>query len=270
MKTITASLAAIALAMSVTACNGAADGDETATAAAAGIAGTWTINLDSAQWENANSSYVVADGEYTCNSCIPPYSMPADGAWHKVDRPGADEIMVSIVDDNTLAFASRFEGEDQGKSTWTVSEDGQSMTIDWTNYEDGGTTVTGKSNMTRVSAGPDGSHAASGEWAPQNVSEMSEEGRTVTITEEGDTITFASTGGGYTATLGGDPVAIEGDNSGTMVAIEKTGANTYRETFTRDGETTGVNEWTIDGDTVTVVASDPRDNSKVTWTASRR
>lgn len=269
MKKMMTALAAMTLVMGVTACNNAADGDSPAAAAAAGISGTWTVNLDSATWENSNSKYVIADGKYSCETCLPPYSFAADGKWQKVDRPGADEMMVTIVDDKSIEFASRFEGKDQGKSKWTVSEDGKGMTIEWTNFEQGGT-VTGKSTLTRVAAGPDGSHATSGEWAPANVSEMSEEGRTVTITEEGDTITFAGTGGGYTATLGGEAVAIEGDNSGTLVAIEKTGDNTYRETFTRDGETTGVNDWTVDGDTVTVVASDPRDNSKVTWTASRK
>ncbi|EAQ29633.1 hypothetical protein NAP1_02635 [Erythrobacter sp. NAP1] len=262
-------LAAITLVLGTAACSGGAESDTAEATAATGIVGTWTVNLDSAEWENANSNYAIADGEYTCNSCLPPYSVAADGNWQSVDRPGLDQVMITVVDDNTVELASRFEGEDQGKSVWTVGEDGQTMTINWTNYEDAGET-TGTSMMTRVEAGPDGSHAASGEWAPAGVSEMSDEARSVTITEDGDTITFASFGGGYTATLGGDAVTIDGDNSGTMVAIEKTGDNTYRETFTRDGETTGVNDWTVDGDTLTVVATDPRDDSKVSWTATRQ
>lgn len=269
MKKMMTALAAMTLVMGVTACNGADEGDSTAAASAGTLAGTWTVNLDSAQWENSNSKYLIADGQYTCDSCLPPYSFAADGKWQKVDRPGIDEAMVTVVDDNTIEFASRFAGKDEGKSKWVVSENGQSITIEWTNYEAGGT-VTGKSNLTRAAAGPEGSHPASGEWTPQNVSEISEEGRTVTVALEGETITFSGTGGGYTATLGGEAVVIEGDNSGTMVAIAKTGDNTYRETFTRGGETTGVNDWTVAGDTVTVVASDPRDNSKVNWTANRK
>ena len=270
MKSMMTAIAALTMVLGASACNNKADSEAPAAAAAAtGITGTWTVDLASAQWDNSNSKYVIADGTYNCESCLPPYSFAADGQWQKVDRPGADEMMVKIVDDKTIEFASRFEGKDQGKSTWTVSDDGNAMTIDWTNYEDGGT-ITGKTNLTRAAAGPDGSHAASGEWTPANVSEMSEEGRTVTITEEGETIKFESTGGSYTAKLGGDPVAIEGDKSGVMVAIAKTGDNTYRETLTRKNETIGVNDWTVEGDKVTVVASDPRDNSKVTWSATRK
>ncbi|MFL0356986.1 hypothetical protein ACI5KX_10975 [Erythrobacter sp. GH1-10] len=269
MKKMMTALAAMTLVVGVSACGARTDGDSAATASAGTIAGTWMIDLDSAEWENSDSNYVIADGEYTCNSCIPPYSIPADGEWQSVDRPGVDEIKVSVVDDMTIETATRFEGEDLGNSTWTVSEDGDSMTIAWNNL-DGDTPVSGETNLVRAAEGPDGAHAASGQWSPAEVSSMSEEGRTVTISLDGDTISLRGNGGGYTATLGGDAVTIDGDNSGTLVAVEKTGDNTYRETFTRDGETTGVNDWTVDGDTVTVVATDPRDDSKVTWSATRQ
>ena len=102
------------------------------------------------------------------------------------------------------------------------------------------------------------------------VSEVSDAGLTVSITVEGDTFTLSGNGDGYTATLGGDAVLIEGSNSGTMVAVEKIGDNSYRETFTRDGETVGINELTVDGDTLSFSSSDPRDGSKANWTATRQ
>ena len=269
MKKMMTALAVVTLAMGVSACGGRTDGDTAATASDGSIAGTWTVDLASAKWDNANSNYVFADGQYSCNSCLPPFTVAADGEWQSVERPGVDQLRYAVIDEKTIETGSRFGGKDLGSSTWVVSDDGNSMTINWTNL-DGDVPVTGQSTMTRVAAGPDGSHAASGEWAPQEVTDISEEGRSVTITVDGDTITFAGNGSGYTATLGGEAVTIEGDNSGTMVAIEKTGDNTYRETFTRDGETTGVNDWTVNGDTVTVVASDPRDGSSVSWTATRK
>ena len=68
----------------------------------------------------------------------------------------------------------------------------------------------------------------------------------------------------------GHAVAIQGDNSGTMVAVEKTGDNSYRETYSRDGETLSVTELTVEGDKLKGVSTDSRDGSKVTWTATRQ
>lgn len=269
MKKMTTALAAIALVTGAAACSDKTETNTSATASEAGITGTWVADLDTVQWENAADKYLIADGKYTCETCLPPYSFAADGKWQKVDRPGTDEVMLAVVDDKTVQFASRFKGEDTGKSTWTVSDDGQMLTVDWTDFGAEGAT-TGKSRLVRTAAGPAGSHAASGEWKPESVSEMSEESRTVTITEEGDKFTFSGMGQGYTATLGGEAVSLPESKSGVMVAIVKTGANTYRETFTRDGEVVGMTDYTVDGNTLAVVSTDPRDNSKSTVTARRK
>ena len=106
MRKFVTAFAAASLAFGVVACGETAD----APTEAAGISGTWKINLDSGQWENDNSNYVFADGQYTCNSCLPPYSVAADGEWQSINRPGVDEVKYMIVDDTTITSASRFEG----------------------------------------------------------------------------------------------------------------------------------------------------------------
>jgi hypothetical protein len=267
MKKFANVLGAATLALSLAACGGQA-GTEAA-ASSDSITGTWQLNLDSAKWENASSTYTFADGEYTCGSCLPPYTIKADGEWQSVDRPGVDELKYTLVDDQTVQTASRFEGKDLGNSTWTVSEDGTTMTIDWTNL-DGEEDVTGQSVLTRVAAGPENSHAASGEWAPEKVSNISDSGMSVAYSLEGDTLSFDGNGSSWSATLGGEAVAIEGANDGSMVAAERTGDNSFKQTYTRDGEVTGVTEMTVDGDTVSVVSIDPRDGSSVTWNATRQ
>jgi hypothetical protein len=269
MKKMITAVAVIAFVTGATACSNGAEADKSAATIEAGISGTWVGDLDTVEFENANSKYVIADGKYTCDSCLPPYSIAADGKWQKVDRPGVDELMMSIVDEKTIQFASRFKGEDTGKSTWNISEDGKTLTVDWTEFGPGGVS-TGKSGLIRVAAGPAGSHPASGEWKPESVSEMSEESRTITVTENGTTFTVSGMGDGYTATLGGEPVPLEGSRSGVMVAVVKTGDNSYRETFTRNGETVGTTDWTVDGNVLTAVSVDPRDNSKSTVTARRK
>lgn len=268
MKKMMTALAAFTLVLGTAACNGAGD-DGTEASTATGIAGTWKADPSSAQAENSNSNIVVANGEWTCNSCLPPFSVTADGEWQQIDRPGADEMMIEVVDEKTIKTASRFEGRDLGNSTWTVSEDGNSITQTFVNL-DGDETTEGSVTLVRVAAGPDGSHAVSGEWELGEYGEMSDAALTFEYALDGDTLSSSSNGGGWSATLGGEAVAIEGSESGVMVQVERTGDNSYRETYTRDGEVIGVSDVSVDGDTMTTSSNDPRDDSSFTFTATRQ
>ena len=264
MKKLLTAAAAVSLAFGVTACG------ETAEApAATGISGTWKANIETANFENDNRDWVLADGTFDCRSCNPPYQVTADGEWQTVDRPGYDSQMIEVVDDSTVKGAVRFEGRDLGSSTWTVSEDGQTMTISYEDV-DGDEPVTGSTTFARTAAGPDGAHAVSGEWTVSDVSDISDSGLVFEMSVDGDQYSSKGNGSSYTATLGGDPVLIEGSEAGVMVAVEQTGDNSYRETFSLDGETTNVTDITVDGDTMSFSSSDPRDGSVVTWTASRQ
>lgn len=269
MKKLLLAASAAALSLGVVACSETGDSDDTVVADAGSLTGTWQVDLDSASWENDVSTYLLADGQYTCESCIPPYSVPADGAWHDVDRPGIDSQMVQIVDDNTVTMASRRAGEDTGSSTFTISEDGQSATVNFVDM-DGDETVEGTATFTRVSDGPEGAHAMSGGWTIGELSDMNDAGLTFSYAVDGDQYTSTGNGTSYTATLGGEAVAIEGNAAGVMVAVERMGDNGYRETYTLDGEVTSVTELTVDGDTLSGSSNDPRDGSSVSWTATRQ
>lgn len=268
MKAMMTALAAMTLVLGTAACNGAADTEVEATIDGT-IVGTWKADPSSAQAENDERNFVLADGEFTCNSCLPPYSTTANGEWQDVDRPGVDQVMVEVVDDMTIRTAFRFEGRDLGNSTWTVSEDGNSMSQAFTNL-DGNETTEGDLTLTRVAAGPDGSHAMSGEWELGEYGELSDAGLMFSYALDGDTLSSSSNGGSWSATFGGDPVEIEGSEAGVMVQVERTGDNTHRETYTLDGETVGVTDVTIDGDTATFTSNDPRDDSTFTYTAARQ
>jgi len=265
-RLITAAFAASTLVLGVTACS---EGAETEAAAEAGsIAGNWRVNVDSAQFENDNRDYVLADGTFNCNSCLPPYSVTADGTWQTIDRPGADGQMIEIVDDNTVKMATRLGDKELGNSTWTVSEDGQTLTLEFNDLS-GDEPVAGKGSFTRTAAGPDGAHAVSGKWTSAGIESIDEAGLIFSYGLDGDQITNSGNGNGYTATLGGEAVAVEGSNSNVMVAVERTDTG-YRETYTRDGEVLSITELSVDGDTLSGVSTDPRDNSTVRWTASRQ
>lgn len=263
MRSITGALCAAAFALALAAC---ADAD--APGDGAGLAGTWVAELDSAQI-NDTSSYLIADGTYTCQSCTPPYSVAASGEWEPVDRPGADGVKVEIMDDRTVSFAVRLGEKELTKGTWTVSADGQEMTVQST-YMGGEQPTSSTTILSRASAGPDGSHAASGDWQFGEFAAMDAAARTFSYAIKGNTITQTTNSGGYTATFGGEPVAIEGSSAGTMVAIEKLSDSSYRETVTLDGEVVNVIEMNVAGDILTAAVSDPRDASTARWRARRK
>ncbi len=274
MRKMMTALAAVTLAMGITACAGEADtadtaADTTANAEAGSIAGTWRANVDTAQSENDTASFLLTGDTFTCDSCLPAYSMTADGEWQEVDRPGSDSAMMQIVDANTVKSAGRLKGKDLGSSVWTVSADGKTMTQSFTNL-DGKEKTTGSRNFTRAAAGPDGAHLISGDWTPAEYGEVSESALIFTYAIDGDTIISTGNSGGYTATLGGDAVTPEGDETGGTLKVEKISDNVYRETYSRDGEVINVTEMTVAGDTMTSVSTDPRDGSVFRYTATKQ
>lgn len=269
MKKMMTALAAFTLAAGLSGCTKTEDTEAATETEASGISGNWMIDLDSAQFENDNRDFVLTDGEWTCNSCTPPYSVTADGAWQTIDRPGADGQMIEVVDDRTVKMASRLGDKNLGNGTWTVSEDGKTLTQEWTDLS-GDQPVSGKGSFTRTEAGPEGSHAVSGKWTSNGIESYDEAGLRFGYSLKGEQLTLTDNGGGWSATLGGDPVPVEGSDSNVMVAVERMGENGFRETYSRDGETLSVSEITIDGDTLTGVSTDARDDSVVRWTASRQ
>lgn len=270
MRNMMTALSAIALTVGLAACGDAAEVETEEVATSDGtITGEWMANVDSAEFENDNRNYVLADGTFECLSCTPPYEVTANGEWQSVDRPGVDAIMVEVVDDSTVRTAVRLGEEELGSTTWTVSEDGQTLTSDF-NDTSGDEPVTGSETFTRTAEGPEGSHAMSGEWTFAGINEISDAGLRFSYSVDGDQYTSMGNGQTYTATLGGEPVAIEGNESNVMVAVEEIGENSYRETYSRDGETLSVTEITIDGDTLSAVNTDQRDGRVVRYTATRQ
>lgn len=270
MKTTMTALAAIALVLGTAGCSGGGTADkEAAAATAGGIAGTWKGDVASAQAENDESKFTLAAGTFTCDSCIPAYSTPADGQWHAVNRPGVDEMMVEVVDDKTVRSAVRLKGKETGRSTWTVGDDGKTLTQAFTDFT-GAQETQGTVKLTRTAAGAAGAHAMSGGWTLAEYGQMSDAALLVTYKLEGDTLSQTTNAESWSAKLGGEAVPVEGSTSGVMVKVEKVGEGVYRETYMRGEETVGVNEVTVEGDTLSVVSTDPRNKSVFRFKATRQ
>src|SRR5215213_8972719 len=239
--TIMAALAAASL-LALSACNKqpSVAGDETAqTAAVAGdaINGTWKTDLASLQIEQQPDRLLLRDGQYSCDTCVPKSSLPADGAFHPVSGSDYfDSASVKIVDDHTISYTRKKGDNVVGEFSRQVSADGKKMTV---KFKDSSTPnappVSGEYTETRVADAPAGAHAISGSWQPDKIEKVSDEGLTTTYALDGDVLHMSTRAGqSYDAKLDGTDTAIKGDPADTTASVKRSGTG-FEETDKRGG-----------------------------------
>lgn len=272
--TIIAALTAASL-FALSACNKQpAAGNEAAPAqAAAGdINGTWKADLDSVQFDQKPDEYLLQAGQYSCKSCVPNYTVAADGAFHTVSVPYADNIAVKVVDDHNVVRTAKKGGRQIGETKMTVSADGNTLTGSFTDTSvENAPAGKGEYSETRVGPAPAGAHAVSGQWKPAKLSNFNTEALTFTYNVEGDTLHMKSgTGQSFDAKFGGPAVPINGDLAGTTAAVKKT-ADGFEETDTRGGKVVGVFNFSVDANGKGHgTGENKEDGSKVTFTATKQ
>ena len=279
MRLLLSTALAAALVLTLPACQ-QRQGETEAPAAAAAAAslealnGTWKVDLASLKFEQKPNEFMLKDGSYSCPTCLPPLTAAADGQYHAVaDRPYYDSMSIKAVDDRTVEFRRKKGDKEVSSTVLTVSEDGNTLTnkfVDSTTPNS--PPIEGTSTSTRAGPAPEGAHAISGKWMPDKFADYSEQALDMTYQVSGKTVTQTSQGQTWTAELGGPAVAIQNDPGGTMVAVAAEGANGIRETYTRDGKEVGVNTLvpSADGKSFAYTGVDPRDQSKVNFTANKK
>lgn len=279
-KTITVALAAASL-FALAACKQTTTGGNEAGSAAAenasataavqaGIDGTWKADVNSVQFDQKPDEMLLQAGQYSCKSCVPAVTVPADGEFHPITTPYADSMSVKVIDDHNIVRTSKKGGKQMGQTKVSVSPDGNTLTGSFTDTS-GPTTATGTFVETRVGPGPAGAHAISGQWKPSKLQDFNTAALTFTYKVEGDTLHSSSgTGQSFDAKFGGPDVPIKGDNAGTTASVMKTGDNSFVETDKRGGKVVGVFNFSVDANGVGHgVYENKEDGSKVTYTATR-
>lgn len=256
-----------------TATNTTTENTSTTTAAAGTIDGTWKGDVNSVKFEQKPDEFLLQNGKYDCKSCIPPVTLAADGAYHPVaNHAYYDEESVKVVNPNTVQTSTKLKGRETGHSTMTVSGDGKTLKIDWTDTSVANAKAnTGSFEESRVASGPAGSHAISGSWKPSKIASVNQEAITLTLKADPDMLHMSSpTGVSYDAKLDGTPTPIKGDPAGATASVKKLAENSYQETDTAGGKVVSVTTFTLGSDgKMTLVSEDPRNGSKTTWTATR-
>ncbi len=249
---------------------------ETANASAAsapGIDGTWKADISSAKWEQKPDRFLLQNGTYSCQTCTPPWSVAADGAYHPVaGQPYFDQVSIKVVDDKTVQQSTKLKGRDTGGSTMKVSSDGNTLGIDFTDKTiANGPPSTGHVDETRVAAAAGKAHAVSGSWKPAKAQNINAEALTISFKTAADMLHMTSPSGtSYDAKFDGTDAPIKGDPAGTTVSVKKLSDNSYSETDKRGGKVVSVITYTIGADgKLSGVSESKLDGSKFSWTASK-
>jgi hypothetical protein len=236
--------------------------------AASALDGTWKTKADSFHVSGTPSALEINQGMYRCTSCVPPIVIKADGTDQSVTgHDYYDAVAVRIVNNNSFERTSKKGGKIAWTDSATVSADGKTLTENWVDYS-GAQPAKGTTTSTRLTAGPAGSHAASGTWQQASFSDGSDSLVTVKYQSTADGLKMEWNGQSYDAKFDGKEYLTKNDPGNTMVSLKRIDANTIEETDKRAGKVTDVIRITVsaDGKSLTVVDTDPVRNTKMTYT----
>ena len=196
--------------------------------------GTWKADVASVKVNAKPERFTLGKGVYTCASCSPAYSVPADGQVHKVSgHDYFDGKMVEVLDANSVRLTNLRAGKPVAVATWTVSADGNTLNQSFSSTDTAnGQTTSGTASEARLTPAPAGAHAISGSWAAAPATQLSDNALSVTIATAGKAVTVSfPTGEHFIAMLGGAYVPVVGDPSGQLVAARMTGPRTLELSY---------------------------------------
>jgi hypothetical protein len=223
--------------------------------------GTWKIDLSKVEFPTKPQVFLLQNGMYHCQTCVPPVEIKADGEDQKVTgHPYYNTAAIKVVSDHEVQEIDKKDGKTVSTSKMVISPDGNTMT---TEFSDSTSTnaepVTGKGEAVRVAKGPAGSNAISGSWRTTKMENMSDNGLMWTYKLSGDELSMTSpTGQSYTAKLDGTETAYKGDPGVSSVSVKSMGKDMLEETDKRDGKVISVTKMTVgpDGKTMSIVSAD--------------
>jgi hypothetical protein len=213
--------------------------------------GTWRVDLGKVELPRKVTRIELNKGMYSCTTCVPAVNIKADGTDQKVTGADTfDSMSVKVIDAQNVEITEKKAGRTVSVAKYTVSADGNHTTVNFTDYpENSSKPVTGDVTMMRVEKGSAGSHATSGGWRDEKVGTISDNGLTFTYTAIADGLSMSDqTGESYTAKFDGKDYPVKGDPGVDMVSLKRIDANTFEETFKKNGKVVSVSHTAIAAD----------------------
>lgn len=239
------------------------------------LVGTWKGDISNYQPPAKPNRYLLSQGVYHCQTCVPPYAVKADGQDHAVTgQPYYDSVSITVVDANTVSEIDKKGGKTVTTSKSTVSSDGKTLIFEFSDSSNSnGAPVVGKGEATRIAKAPAGAHAISGSWRATKFANVSDNGLITTYALSGSTLKMTSpTGQSYNAPVDGTDSPFMGDPGQTSVSIKRIDDNTIDEIDKRNGKVIGSAHISVsaDGKTMTVKFKDTLHGTSGTYTALKQ
>ncbi|HEY3951604.1 hypothetical protein [Phenylobacterium sp.] len=185
--------------------------------------GKWVADLQTQVEADHTDVYLVANGQYRCDSCTPRRAYPADGVTRPIaGDPGVTAESVTISGPRSIT-THMVEPDMARDTTMTVDPDDRTATyvaLDrWPGVDKPLRTVF---KAQRVKPAPRGAHPVSGAWKAIGYTEVPVQYRTVELRQKGDRMSIrAFRGGNVTAVVGGPPAPITGSEGDRFQATIK-------------------------------------------------
>jgi hypothetical protein len=236
--------------------------------------GTWQLNPQTATFKTQGDKFQLQNGMWNCDTCVPKEVVKADGQPHKVTgSPYYEMESVREINDHTVELTQTKNGKVVGTNKLTASEDGKTLSAEFTFTTEGGQQGNGTGVWKRAAEAPPGANKVSGTWKPEKLASASDNMMTFTYKTTADGLAMNDgTGDSYEAKFDGKDYPYRGDPGVTSVSLKKLDANTIEETDKRNGKVITVSRSTVspDGKTMKVVVEDKLRNSTSDWVAKKQ
>jgi hypothetical protein len=234
--------------------------------------GTWKVRPDSVKTTGKPDVIAVADGIYTCSSCVPEVKVKTDGTDQKVTGHAYyDTVAVKVLSPTSVQVSSKKAGKPSAELTYSVSADGKTLTTKLVDHN-GAKTTDQTFTSTRVAASPAGAHAISGSWQAGPLIAADETATTVHLGMTADGFSLQWNGQSYDAKFDGKEYPMVGDPGHTRVTLRKIDDNNVEETDYRMGKKTDEIHLAAapDGKTVAITDKDVQAGQTTTFTLDKQ
>jgi hypothetical protein len=198
---------------------------------------------------------VLANGEYECASCTPPYTVKADGHDQHLDgNPYFDTVNIVVIDDHTITKTGKRAGKVTVDTKVTVSADGATQTEVQTIIGMAPVPVELTSKFSRISTGKPGSHLISGGWQMTEM-DVSNHIEDTTFKVSGGALAMIDRmGRSFTAKFDGTPAPYKGSDEFNGVSLKLIDERTIEESDLSDGRVVKISRWALSPDGQTIHA----------------
>lgn len=237
--------------------------------------GLWVVDLKTQMGQAGFDKYVVAHGNYRCDSCTPPRSYPADGKLRPV-AGAASPMSESVRIAGPRTIVSRIVDKEMTRvTTMTVAREGKSATyVSVDQWPGQAKRLRTEYIAKRVAPAPAGAHSVSGSWLGLRYIAVPVEYRSVQLSEANGSFSRSDYRyGHYVARIGGPPAPVTADGRDIFEArVRAPDPRTRIETVLRNGKPVEETTYRLsaDGRSLVTTVRNPKSGSSFTTTAHRK